>query len=142
MDREAWRATVHGVTKSRTSRVTFTFTNEVLNVLGILSYLFYLPVCSPTFSSCYGALSLQLSRVHSMQSSKAFVFQVGLPNGSTKSKLDRKRRVRLGHIFTHLLTLIPRTPMLTILSVHLPMKKTAIRWPLVHRDPDFLILIL
>ena len=69
-------------------------------------------------------------------------FQVGLPNGSTKSKLDRKGRVRLGHIFTHLLTLIPRTPMLTILSVHLPMKETATRWPLAHRDPHFLILIL
>ena len=27
-------------------------------------------------------------------------------------------------------------------SVHLPMKKTATRWPLVHRDPHFLILIL
>ena len=82
------------------------------------SYLpFYLPVCSPAFSSCNGPLSLRLSSVHSMQSSKAFVFQVGLPNGSTKSKLDRKRRVRLGHIFTDLLTLIPCTPMLTILCL-------------------------
>lgn len=70
--------------------------NGILDVLSI--FLFYLPMCSPAFSTSFGALSVQLSSVDSTQSSEPFVFWVGLPNGGNKSRSDRGRRLRLGHL--------------------------------------------
>lgn len=46
--------------------------NGILDVLSI--FLFHLPMCSPAFSTSFGALSVQLSSVDSTQGSEPFVF--------------------------------------------------------------------
>lgn len=103
-------------------------------------FLFHLPVCSPGFSTCSGALSVQLTSVDSMEGSRPSAFHVGLPNGRHQEQVRWERRVRLAYLFSGVLA-PPHTPPPYLISpildysvlVH-PMKITVAGWSLAHKN--------
>lgn len=103
-------------------------------------FLFHLPVCSPGFSTCSGALSVQLTSVDSMEGSRPSAFHVGLPSGRHQEQVRWERRVRLAYLFSGVLA-PPHTPPPYLISpildysvlVH-PMKITVAGWSLAHKN--------